>query len=69
MFANFFIFLIRIYQFYSATRHPCCRFIPSCSNYAIEAIKKHNFCKGIYLTIKRILKCRPGNNFGYDPVP
>ncbi|WP_413289482.1 membrane protein insertion efficiency factor YidD [Bdellovibrio sp. HCB337] len=46
-----------------------CRFTPSCSEYAVEAIKTHSFFSAIYLVTKRILKCRPGGTFGYDPVP
>ncbi|MBS1969075.1 MAG: membrane protein insertion efficiency factor YidD [Bdellovibrionales bacterium] len=46
-----------------------CRFTPSCSEYAVEAIKTHNFFSAIYLISKRILKCRPGGTFGFDPVP
>lgn len=46
-----------------------CRFEPTCSNYAIEAIEKHGIIKGIFLSIKRILKCNPLGPSGYDPVP
>jgi len=46
-----------------------CRFTPSCSEYAVEAIKAHSFFSAIYLVSKRILKCRPGGTFGFDPVP
>lgn len=46
-----------------------CRFTPSCSEYAVEAIKTHGFFSAIYLITKRILKCRPGGTFGFDPVP
>ncbi len=48
---------------------PCCRFIPTCSEYGLEAFKKYNFCKAFSLTIKRIIRCRPGGDYGYDPVP
>lgn len=48
---------------------PSCRFTPSCSQYAIEALKKHGAIKGLYLTIKRILRCNPWGGSGYDPVP
>ena len=48
---------------------PVCRFIPTCSNYAITAIKKHGVIQGSILAIKRILKCHPWNKGGYDPVP
>jgi len=46
-----------------------CRHIPSCSEYAVEALKIHGPFKGIYLATKRILKCHPWGTYGYDPVP
>jgi len=48
---------------------PSCRFTPTCSEYAIEAIRKHGPLKGLWLAVKRILRCRPGGGSGYDPVP
>lgn len=48
---------------------PCCRFTPTCSQYAIEAIKKHGPVYGLFLAIKRILRCHPWGGSGYDPVP
>ncbi|MEX1376464.1 MAG: membrane protein insertion efficiency factor YidD [Eubacteriales bacterium] len=48
---------------------PRCRFYPTCSSYALEAIQKHGALKGSYLSIKRILKCHPFHPGGYDPVP
>ena len=62
------IYVIRLYQVLFVFKHPCCRFIPSCSVYGIEAIKRYGILKGVILIIKRILRCRPGH-FGYDPVP
>lgn len=47
----------------------CCRFYPSCSNYAMEAIDRHGVIKGVFLTIKRILKCHPYHGGGIDLVP
>lgn len=70
MFKYFFIFLIRVYQYtFSAILPPSCRFTPSCSTYGVEALKKHGAIKGLYLTVKRILKCNPWGGSGYDPVP
>lgn len=48
---------------------PSCRFTPTCSQYAIEAIRKHGPFKGVYLAIRRILRCHPWGGSGYDPVP
>lgn len=48
---------------------PSCRYTPSCSSYAIEALKKHGPFRGLYLAIKRILRCHPWGSSGYDPVP
>ena len=48
---------------------PMCRFTPTCSNYAIEAIRKHGPFKGFWLALKRILRCHPWGGSGYDPVP
>ena len=48
---------------------PSCRFTPTCSQYAVEAIKKHGPFKGLYLAVKRILRCHPWGGSGYDPVP
>ena len=48
---------------------PACRFTPTCSQYAMEAFKKYGPFRGLYLSVKRILRCRPGGGSGYDPVP
>lgn len=48
---------------------PSCRFTPTCSEYAVIAIKRHGPFKGLWLAVKRILRCRPGGGSGYDPVP
>jgi conserved hypothetical protein YidD len=65
-----FILLVRFYQIViSPLKPPSCRFTPTCSNYAIEALKKHGPLKGLYLAIKRILRCHPWGGSGYDPVP
>lgn len=65
-----FVFLIRVYQVaISPLFPPACRFTPSCSHYSIEALQKHGFLKGSWLSIKRIASCRPYGRSGYDPVP
>ncbi|MEP7317082.1 MAG: membrane protein insertion efficiency factor YidD [Panacibacter sp.] len=65
-----FILLIKIYQYViSPVLGPKCRFTPTCSQYAAEALKKHGLFKGMWLSIKRISRCRPGGGHGYDPVP
>ena len=62
--------LIGIYRaFVSPVIGPRCRHIPSCSEYALDAIKKRGIISGVLLTSKRILRCRPGGTSGYDPVP
>lgn len=47
----------------------CCRFVPTCSEYSMTAFRRFGFLKGMKLTAKRILRCRPGGPHGYDPVP
>ncbi|MGN0262585.1 MAG: membrane protein insertion efficiency factor YidD [Eggerthellaceae bacterium] len=64
------VFLIRFYQMAISPLFPaCCRFTPTCSQYALIAFKRYGFIKGFVLTAKRILRCRPGGPHGYDPVP
>ncbi|MFK4786223.1 membrane protein insertion efficiency factor YidD [Fusobacterium sp. MFO224] len=70
MLKKFILILIKIYQkLISPILGKNCRFIPTCSVYTYKAIEIHGIIKGIYLGIKRILKCHPFNNGGYDPVP
>jgi putative membrane protein insertion efficiency factor len=62
--------LIRGYQYaISPMFPPSCRFTPSCSCYASEAVEKHGSVRGAWLAIKRVLRCNPWNDGGYDPVP
>jgi len=61
--------IIRVYQLLPLSSHSKCRFIPTCSNYGIEAIGKYGCLRGCILTFKRILRCNPFNSkCGYDPV-
>lgn len=64
------VFLIRAYQ---VTLSPllggACRFEPSCSHYGIEALKRYGALRGSWLTLRRLLRCRPFGPHGYDPVP
>lgn len=61
---------IRIYQkLISPLFPPSCRFYPTCSAYAYEAIKKHGPVKGFFLSVKRIVRCHPFHKGGFDPVP
>ena len=68
---NLFIKLIVIYRKYLSPLkgRPSCIYVPTCSQYAIEAYEKYGVVKGSYLTAKRILRCNPLHKGGYDPVP
>lgn len=48
---------------------PSCRYTPTCSQYTVEALKKHGPFRGLYLSVKRIVRCNPWGGSGYDPVP
>jgi putative membrane protein insertion efficiency factor len=64
------LFLIRFYQA-AVSPHfpPSCRYVPTCSAYAYEAVEKYGLCRGVRLSLKRILRCHPLRSGGYDPVP
>ncbi len=65
-----FIALIRLYQkFISPLKPSCCRFTPTCSQYAVEALKERGFFVGAGLAVWRICRCNPAAKGGYDPVP
>jgi len=65
-----FLVLIYIYQhLISPLIPPSCRYTPTCSQYAKEALQKHGLWKGLFLAIKRIFSCHPLGGSGYDPVP
>lgn len=66
---NFIILLINIYQHFSKLTPSRCRFYPTCSQYTKEAILKYGLLKGGVLGVKRICRCHPLNEGGYDPVP
>ena len=67
---NILIKIIKLYQKLPLSSHSYCKFQPTCSNYAIEALTRFGTVKGTYLSVKRILRCNPFNkNKGYDPVP
>ena len=64
------VFLVELYRTWiSPTRMPTCRFEPTCSGYAVEAITRHGFVWGSVLSVWRLLKCGPWHKPGYDPVP
>ena len=62
--------LVKLYRkFISPLKPPCCRFTPTCSEYALEAFMKRGFFIGLILTVWRVLRCNPFSKGGYDPVP
>ena len=61
--------LIKIYQLIPGPWHDCCRFTPTCSEYAIESLKEYGLFKGSILTIKRLFRGNPFGKIGYDPIP
>lgn len=67
---KFLMLWVKAYRLFLSPLKPnCCRFYPSCSEYAIEALDKHGAVKGSYLSIKRISRCHPLCDGGFDPVP
>ena len=64
------IFIIKIYQFsFSPLIGKNCRYLPTCSEYAIESLKSYGLLRGSFFAIRRILKCHPFGGHGFDPIP
>lgn len=61
--------LIKVYQWALAGRPSPCRYVPSCSNYALEALEVHGLWRGLWLGARRVLRCNPWGGHGWDPVP
>lgn len=68
---NFLVFCIKVYQFaLSPLLGPSkCRYTPTCSDYALQSLKKYGVLKGLWLSVKRIARCAPWGRSGFDPVP
>ena len=68
--SNILVAFLRVYQYtISPLLGPRCRYYPSCSNYAVEALREHGAVRGLGLATWRLLRCNPFSNGGYDPVP
>ena len=68
--AKLLMVLVRVYQlFVSPLLPPACRFEPSCSRYAMQALREHGALRGAWLAVRRLLRCHPFHPGGYDPVP
>ena len=66
---RFCVALLRGYQYFiSPLFPPSCRFTPTCSQYAVEAVQRYGACRGLFLAVRRILRCHPFAEGGYDPV-
>ncbi|MGO9341421.1 MAG: membrane protein insertion efficiency factor YidD [Acidimicrobiales bacterium] len=63
------IAVVRLYQQSRGTRLSPCRYVPSCSEYAVEALERHGLIRGSWLAIRRLGRCRPFAGYGSDPVP
>ena len=61
--------LVHLYRLTAMVRTPRCRFLPSCSGYAVEALRVHGALRGTWLAIRRVGRCHPWNPGGIDPVP
>ena len=64
------IALLQVYRYaLSPLSGPCCRFHPSCSEYGVEAVTRYGCARGVWLTLRRLVRCHPWHRGGYDPVP
>jgi len=61
--------MIRVYQILRGNRISPCRYVPSCSHYALEAVERHGALRGSWLAVRRIARCNPLGRYGFDPVP
>lgn len=61
--------LVRVYRATAIARTPRCRFLPTCSGYALEALRTHGALRGAWLAVRRVGRCHPWNPGGFDPVP
>ena len=69
IFTNILIKFIKLYKYFiSPLFGPSCRYLPTCSEYSIEALKTYGFSKGLLLSFKRIMSCHPWGNSGFHPV-
>ncbi len=71
MIKRFLILLVKFYRKFISPlkRRPTCIYTPTCSEYALQALQKYGAVKGTYLAVKRVLRCHPFHEGGYDPVP
>ncbi|MDR3357939.1 MAG: membrane protein insertion efficiency factor YidD [Desulfovibrio sp.] len=67
---HLFVLPVRMYQYFiSPALPPACRFYPTCSDYAAEAVLRHGALRGAFLALRRLARCHPFGGYGYDPVP
>ncbi|MFH1941593.1 MAG: membrane protein insertion efficiency factor YidD [bacterium] len=70
MLKRFILYVLKAYKkFISPVLPSTCRFYPTCADYTTQAIKKHGIVTGLFLGVKRLVRCNPLNSGGYDPVP
>ena len=67
--ARVLLLLVRLYQAARAGRPSPCRYVPSCSTYAVEAVERHGAIRGSWVSLRRLGRCHPWGGFGFDPVP